>query len=110
MTGKTKVAIIGSGNIGTDLMIKVLRLSETLEMAAMVGIDPDSDGLRRAARLDVATTAKGVDGLVGTRVRRRPGGGGGVGDRDGRAGRRIRPGLPAQAGRPVPAGGRVPRG
>ncbi|MFJ2115205.1 MULTISPECIES: acetaldehyde dehydrogenase (acetylating) [unclassified Streptomyces] len=66
MTGtkKTKVAVIGSGNIGTDLMIKILRLSETLEMAAMVGIDPDSDGLARARRLKVATTHEGVDGLV----------------------------------------------
>jgi acetaldehyde dehydrogenase len=61
---KTKVAIIGSGNIGTDLMIKVMRLSETLEMAAMAGIDAESDGLARAARMKVPTTAGGVDGLV----------------------------------------------
>lgn len=61
---KTKVAVIGSGNIGTDLMIKVLRLSDSLEMAAMVGIDPDSDGLARAARLKVPTTHEGVDGLI----------------------------------------------
>lgn len=60
----TKVAIIGSGNIGTDLMIKVMRLSEVLEMAAMAGVDPASDGLARAARLGVATTAEGIDGLV----------------------------------------------
>ncbi len=58
------MAVIGSGNIGTDLMIKVLRLSESLRMVAMVGIDPESDGLARAARLGVATTAAGVDGLV----------------------------------------------
>lgn len=58
------MAIIGSGNIGTDLMIKVIRLSETLEMAAMAGIDPESDGLARAARMKVPTTADGVDGLV----------------------------------------------
>ncbi len=62
-TGKTKVAIIGSGNIGTDLMIKVLRTSRTLEMAAMVGIDPESEGLKRAARLGVATTHEGIEGL-----------------------------------------------
>jgi acetaldehyde dehydrogenase len=60
----TKVAIIGSGNIGTDLMIKVLRLSETLEVAAMAGIDADSDGLARARRFKVATTHEGVDGLM----------------------------------------------
>src|SRR5262245_11125179 len=63
MTG-TKVAVIGSGNIGTDLMIKVLRLSQELEMGAMVGIDPGSDGLRRAQRLGVPTTAGGVRGLI----------------------------------------------
>ncbi|WP_158839931.1 acetaldehyde dehydrogenase (acetylating) [Saccharothrix deserti] len=60
----TKVAIIGSGNIGTDLMFKVMRLSETLEVGAMVGIDPTSDGLARAARLKVPTTHDGVDGLI----------------------------------------------
>ncbi|MBY8863179.1 acetaldehyde dehydrogenase (acetylating) [Nocardia sp. CA2R105] len=61
---RTKVAIIGSGNIGTDLMIKVMRHSRHLEMAAMVGIDPDSDGLARAAGMDVPTTHEGVEGLV----------------------------------------------
>ncbi|MEU6921322.1 MULTISPECIES: acetaldehyde dehydrogenase (acetylating) [unclassified Streptomyces] len=63
-SGTVPVAVIGSGNIGTDLMIKVLRLSKTLRMGAMVGIDPDSDGLARAARLKVATTHRGIDGLV----------------------------------------------
>ena len=61
---KTKVAIIGSGNIGTDLMIKIMRLSDTLEMGAFVGIDPESDGLKRAERMGVPITAEGVDGLV----------------------------------------------
>ena len=60
----TKVAVIGSGNIGTDLMLKVLRLSKTLEMGVMVGIDPDSDGLARAQRHGVATTSDGVKGLI----------------------------------------------
>ncbi len=64
MTSKTKVAIIGPGNIGTDLMIKVLRTSSVLEMGAMVGVDPASDGLARAARLGIPTTAEGVDGLL----------------------------------------------
>jgi acetaldehyde dehydrogenase len=61
---KIKVAIIGSGNIGTDLMIKILRTSEVLEMAAFVGIDPDSDGLKRAERMGVAITHEGIDGLT----------------------------------------------
>jgi acetaldehyde dehydrogenase len=61
---KTKVAIIGSGNIGTDLMIKILRLSAHLEVSVMVGIDPESDGLARASRMGVATTHEGVNGLL----------------------------------------------
>jgi acetaldehyde dehydrogenase len=64
MSKKIKAAIIGSGNIGTDLMIKILRNGKNIEMGAMVGIDPESDGLARAARMGVATTHEGVDGLV----------------------------------------------
>ncbi|MDF3934801.1 acetaldehyde dehydrogenase (acetylating) [Pseudomonas citronellolis] len=64
MSHKRKVAIIGSGNIGTDLMIKILRNAQHLEMAAMVGIDPASDGLARASRMGVAITHEGVEGLV----------------------------------------------
>lgn len=61
---KKKVAIIGSGNIGTDLMIKVLRYSDCLEMSVMVGIDPNSDGLARAKRMGVSVTHEGIDGLI----------------------------------------------
>ncbi|MFD4511612.1 acetaldehyde dehydrogenase (acetylating) [Streptomyces sp. NPDC058457] len=64
MTDRVGVAIIGSGNIGTDLLIKIKRTSKNLEALAMVGIDPESDGLARAARLGVATTAEGVEGLL----------------------------------------------
>ena len=64
MSNKIKAAIIGSGNIGTDLMIKILRTAEHFEMGVMVGIDPESDGLARAKRMGVATTAEGVEGLV----------------------------------------------
>ena len=60
---KVKCAIIGSGNIGTDLMIKILRTSDVLDMGAMVGIDPASDGLARAKRLNVVTTHEGLEGL-----------------------------------------------
>ena len=60
----TGIAIIGSGNIGTDLLIKVKRLSTTLHVVAMAGIDEHSDGLARARRLGVATTHEGVDGLL----------------------------------------------
>jgi acetaldehyde dehydrogenase len=62
--GKVKVAIIGSGNIGTDLMIKILRTSDLLEMSVMVGIDPNSDGLARAKRMGVITCATGISGLI----------------------------------------------
>jgi len=61
---KLKCAIIGSGNIGSDLMIKVMRTSRHIEMGAMVGIDPESDGLARAKRMGVATTHEGIDGLL----------------------------------------------
>ena len=59
---KTKAAIIGSGNIGTDLMFKIRETSAALEVAAMIGIDPSSDGLERARAEGVATTHEGVDG------------------------------------------------
>ncbi len=62
--GKTKVAIIGSGNIGTDLMIKIMRTSTELEMSVFVGIDPESDGLARAKRMGVKTCHEGIKGLV----------------------------------------------
>lgn len=66
MTGvaRTKVAVIGSGNIGTDLMIKIVRLSQILEVAVLVGVDPASDGLARANRLGIRTVADGIEGLV----------------------------------------------
>jgi acetaldehyde dehydrogenase len=63
-TAPQKVAIIGSGNIGTDLMIKILRHGRHIAMGALVGIDPASDGLARAQRLGVPTTAGGIEGLL----------------------------------------------
>jgi len=64
MVALVKCAIIGSGNIGSDLMIKIIRTAKNLEMGAMVGIDPDSDGLARAARLNVPVTHEGIDGFL----------------------------------------------
>ena len=60
---KVKCALIGPGNIGTDLLAKLQR-SPVLEPVWMVGIDPESDGLKRARELGLKTTAEGVDGLV----------------------------------------------
>jgi len=60
---KMKCAIIGSGNIGTDLMIKLLKGSDVLELAAVVGIDPASEGLAMARERGVETTHEGIEGL-----------------------------------------------
>lgn len=60
---KIRCAIVGSGNIGTDLMFKLQR-SDVLEVGAMIGIDPESDGLRRAAELGYPTTHEGADWLL----------------------------------------------
>ncbi len=63
MTQKIKCALIGPGNIGTDLLYKLKR-SPFLEPAWMVGIDPESEGLKRAAEMGLKVTAEGVDGLL----------------------------------------------
>ncbi len=61
---KTKCAIIGSGNIGTDLLIKIEETSEILDVGLMIGIDEDSEGLAMARARGVVTTSEGIDGAV----------------------------------------------
>ncbi|MEZ5709843.1 MAG: acetaldehyde dehydrogenase (acetylating) [Blastomonas sp.] len=61
--GKVKAAIIGSGNIGTDLMMKMLKYPQNMELAAVVGIDPASEGLALAHEHGIATTHEGLEGL-----------------------------------------------
>lgn len=61
---KVKAAILGSGNIGTDLMLKMQKRSTVLELAMVVGIDPESEGLALAKENGVATTHLGIEGLI----------------------------------------------
>ncbi|OMP67214.1 acetaldehyde dehydrogenase (acetylating) [Domibacillus epiphyticus] len=60
---KIKVAVLGSGNIGTDLMIKLGR-SNVLDLTTVIGIDPDSDGLKKAKALGYETIDTGIDGFL----------------------------------------------
>ena len=63
MSEKIKAAIIGPGNIGTDLLMKAMR-SDVIEPVWMVGVEPESPGLARAREMGLKTTAEGVDGMV----------------------------------------------
>ncbi len=60
---RLKAAIIGSGNIGTDLMMKLIKYPKNLELVAVVGIDPASEGLAMAREHGIATTHEGIEGL-----------------------------------------------
>lgn len=61
---RVKAAVIGSGNIGTDLVIKLKRVATHVDIAVLVGIDPASDGLARARRMGISTVDSGVQGLI----------------------------------------------
>ena len=64
-SGTVNAVILGSGNIGTDLMYKLLKQPGPLRLAAFVGVDPASDGLARARAEGVETSAEGIDYVLG---------------------------------------------
>jgi len=61
---KTNCAIIGSGNIGTDLMLKIANTSKSLNLIGVIGIDPDSEGLAMASTMNIATSSTGLQGFM----------------------------------------------
>ena len=61
---KTSCAIIGSGNIGTDLMLKIANTSKSLNLIGVIGIDPESEGLAMASTMNIATSSKGLQGFM----------------------------------------------
>ncbi|MDC1487189.1 acetaldehyde dehydrogenase (acetylating) [Gammaproteobacteria bacterium] len=61
---KTNCAIIGSGNIGTDLMLKIANTSKSLNLIGVIGIDPESEGLAMAGAMNIATSSKGLQGFM----------------------------------------------
>lgn len=60
----TKTAILGTGNIGTDLLIKIMNKSELLEVGMFAGIDPSSEGIARAKEMGIVTSAEGIQAIV----------------------------------------------